>query len=141
MDDDNQITLTKAERHTMWQCLQWNSGFHASAKMMVLRSHGRSRKRIHPYQRTSHTHTHIKGAVDLANGWTANSLYRHIATRISFLRELREEHIINVYWITNNLMTSNIFTKNVGGRDFERHRDLYVRSYPSTSIQADSSTN
>jgi hypothetical protein len=62
-----------------------------------------------------HTHTHIKGAVDLANGWTANSRYRHIATRINFLRELREEHIISVYWITNKLMTSNIFTKNVGG--------------------------
>jgi hypothetical protein len=51
-----------------------------------------------------------KGAVDLANGWTANSRTRHIATRINFLRELREEHIINVYWITNKQMSSDVFT-------------------------------
>jgi hypothetical protein len=80
-----------------------------------------------------------KGAVDLANGWTANSRTRHIATRINFLRELREETIINVYWITNKLMSSGIFTKNVGGKDFERHRDVYVRRYQS--IHADPSTN
>jgi hypothetical protein len=72
-----------------------------------------------------------KGAVDLANGWTANSRTRHIATRVNFLRELKEEQIINVQWISNKHMSSDIFTKNVGGKDFERHRDTYVRQNPS----------
>jgi hypothetical protein len=72
-----------------------------------------------------HTHT-FEDAGDLASGRTANSRTRHIPTRINYLRELRDEHI---------------FTTNVGGKDFERHRDVYVRRHPSTSIQADSSTN
>jgi hypothetical protein len=42
------------------------------------------------------TEVDIEFVVDLANGWTANSQTRYIATTISFLCELREERIVNV---------------------------------------------
>jgi hypothetical protein len=57
-----------------------------------------------------------KGAVDLANSWTAINRTRHIATRINFLRELKAQGIVSVVWISNQFMSSNIFTKNVGGQ-------------------------
>jgi hypothetical protein len=72
-----------------------------------------------------------KGAVDLANSWTATNRTRHIATRINFLRELKGEGVISVQWISSFLMSSDIFTKNVSGQDFKRHRDVYVRKNPS----------
>jgi hypothetical protein len=81
-----------------------------------------------------------KGAVDLANSWTATGRTRHIATRINFLRELKEQGTISVRWISNVAMSSDIFTKNVGGSDFFRHRDVYVREDPSASCVAASTT-
>jgi hypothetical protein len=71
-----------------------------------------------------------KGAVDLANSWTATSRTRHIASHINFVRELKEEGVITVQWLSNQQMSSDIFTKNVGGSDFARHRDVYVRDTP-----------
>ena len=72
-----------------------------------------------------------KGAVDLVNSWTSTGRTRHNATRINFLRELKETGIISVRWISNVHMSSDIFTKNVGGKDFHKHRDVYVREDPS----------
>jgi hypothetical protein len=65
-----------------------------------------------------------------ANGWSAAGRTRHISTRIDFLRELKEEGLIITQWISNAAMSSDIFTKNVGGVDFVRHRELYVREKP-----------
>jgi hypothetical protein len=72
-----------------------------------------------------------KGAVDLAYSWTATGRTRHIATRINFLRELKEQGLISINWISNVGMSSDIFTKNVGGKDLYKHRDVYVREDPS----------
>jgi hypothetical protein len=73
-----------------------------------------------------------KSVVDLANSWTATNRTRHIATRIIFLRELKAQSTVSVQWLSNCLMSSDIFTKNVVGSDFNRHRDVYVRDNPST---------
>jgi hypothetical protein len=72
-----------------------------------------------------------KGAVDLINSWTETGSTRHIATRIIFLRELKEKGVIIVQWISNVGMSSDIFTKNVGGSEFYKHLDFYVRQNPS----------
>jgi hypothetical protein len=71
-----------------------------------------------------------KGAVDLANSWTATGRTKHIVTRINFRRKLKEEGIIAVKWISSKEMSSDIFTENIGGKDFERHRDVYMRDVP-----------
>jgi hypothetical protein len=72
-----------------------------------------------------------KGAVDIANSWTATGRTRHIATRINFLRELKETCIVSVQWISSVIMAFDTFTRNLGGQDFYLHRDKYVRDDPS----------
>ena len=67
-----------------------------------------------------------KGAVDLANNWSVAGRTRHVAARIAFLRELKEEGLILVQWKSSAEMSSDIFTKNVGGADFEKHAQVYV---------------
>ena len=62
-----------------------------------------------------------KGTVDLANNWSSAGRTRHICTKIAFLRELKEEGILLVKWTSNVNMSSDVFTKNVGGSDFHRH--------------------
>ena len=68
-----------------------------------------------------------KGAFDLVNNWSAAGRTRHVAIRVNFLRELKEQGDIQVEWIPNTDMSSDIFTKNVGGKDFQRHSSVYVR--------------
>ena len=68
-----------------------------------------------------------KGAFDLVNNWSAAGRTRHVAIRVNFLRELKEQGDIQVEWIPNTDMSSNIFTKNVGGKDFQHHSSVYVR--------------
>ena len=67
-----------------------------------------------------------KGAVDLANNWSVAGRTRHIATKINFLREMKEEGLIKVVWTSNEYMASDIFTKNVGNPDFDRHCQTFV---------------
>jgi hypothetical protein len=56
-----------------------------------------------------------KSAVDLINSWSATGRIRHIATSINFLRELKEQGLLAMQWISNVGMSSDTFTKNVGG--------------------------
>ena len=76
-----------------------------------------------------------KGAVDLANNWSSAGRTRHVAVRICFLRELKEQGLILTEWISNEHMSSDIFTKNVGGEDFDRHSGVYIhdQTFPVTS--------
>jgi hypothetical protein len=59
-----------------------------------------------------------KGAVDLVNNWSTSGRTRHIATKTMFLREMKEEGILKVEWIPNEEMASDVFTKNLGDKDF-----------------------
>ena len=67
-----------------------------------------------------------KGAVDLANNWSSAGCTRHVATRICFLHELKEEGTLVVRWTHHMNMSSDIFTKNVGREDFKHHSGSYV---------------
>ena len=67
-----------------------------------------------------------KGAVDLANNWSAGGRTRHVCTKIAFLRELKEDSVVVVKWTSNTRMSSDIFTKNVGGSDLRKHMKAYV---------------
>jgi hypothetical protein len=49
------------------------------------------------------------GAVDLANSWTAAGHTRHTATRINLLRELKEQGLISVQWISSVNMKSDMW--------------------------------
>lgn len=47
---------------------------------------------------------------------------RHIASMITWMRELKGEGKLFVKWMLKDDMLSDILTKNVGGADFEKHR-------------------
>ena len=61
------------------------------------------------------------GAVDLANGWSVTGTTKHMEVRIMFLRELKEQKILEVKWVPTKSNASDIFTKNVDGGTFLRH--------------------
>ena len=65
-------------------------------------------------------HCDNKGAVDLVNGWTTSGRSRHVATKIMFLRELKDDGFIRVQWVPSDEMVSDVFTKNLGDKDFSR---------------------
>jgi len=43
-----------------------------------------------------------KGAIDLANNWSVGGCTRHVDVRYYFLRELKEEGILEVKWIATD---------------------------------------
>ena len=67
-----------------------------------------------------------KGAVDLANNWSIGGRTRHIEVRQHWLRDLKEEGIILTEWTSGADMASDLFTKNLDGRTFEKHIRTYT---------------
>ena len=61
-----------------------------------------------------------KGAVDLANNWTAGGRTRHVDVRQNWLRELKENGILIVQWIPGPENNADMHTKNLGGPSFEK---------------------
>ena len=70
--------------------------------------------------------TDNKGAVDLLNSWSATNRTRHIASKITWMRELKEEGKLIGDWMSKDDMFSDILTKNVGGADYAKHRTKFV---------------
>jgi hypothetical protein len=66
-----------------------------------------------------------KGAMDLANNWSVGGRTRHVDTRQYFLRELKEEGVVNVEWIPTAENSSDLFTKNLAGPSFNKHVAVY----------------
>ena len=66
-----------------------------------------------------------KGAVDLVNGWSVGGRTKHIDIRLNFLRELKESKVICVQWIATDKNTSDLHTKNLEQKAFERHTKVH----------------
>jgi hypothetical protein len=66
-----------------------------------------------------------KGAVDLCHNWSIAGKTRHDSIRQNFLRELEEQQIITVKWISTDDNSADLFTKNLPGPTFERHTAIY----------------
>jgi hypothetical protein len=67
-----------------------------------------------------------KGAVDITQNWNVGGRIRHVDVRMYFLRELKEEGIIITKWIKGEENTSDIFTKNLPRKPFEKHISKFV---------------
>ena len=65
--------------------------------------------------------TDNQGAVDLINGWSTTGGTKHMDVRVMFLRELKEQGVIRVEWISTNANESDIFTKNVDKEALSKH--------------------
>jgi hypothetical protein len=67
-----------------------------------------------------------KGALDLVNNFSVGGRTRHIETRQYYLRELKEQGAISVIWKAGSENLSDMYTKNLGRREFEKHAAEYV---------------
>ena len=76
-----------------------------------------------------------KGAIDLANNWSASGRSRWIDVKYHFLRELKEQGMLVFRWISTDAMSSDIFTKNVDGPTFEKHTPVYCGDEGKTGPQ------
>ena len=66
-----------------------------------------------------------KGAVDLANNWSAGGRTRHVDVRQNFLRELKEQGILKVVWVPGSQNDADMHTKNLGGPELDKHGRVY----------------
>ena len=66
-----------------------------------------------------------KGAKDLAHNWSIGGRTRHVDVKYHFLRELKENGIILVKWISQEDNSSDLFTKNLASTTFEKHAKIY----------------
>ena len=78
-----------------------------------------------------------KGAKDLANNWSVGGRTRHMDVREFFLRDLKLDNVIVTKWMSGEEMPSDLFTKNLDGKTFEKHtrffcgEDEYMTSKPN----------
>jgi len=66
-----------------------------------------------------------KGAKDLINNWSVGGRTRHIAVKYFYLRELKEQKIIEIEWISSEANVSDLFTKNLSGKTFHYHASKF----------------
>jgi len=69
-----------------------------------------------------------KGAVDLINNYSVGGRTRHMETRQYYLRELKEKNIMVVKWKAGAENSSDMFTKNLSKKEFNKHAAVYVGS-------------
>ena len=67
-----------------------------------------------------------KGAVDLINNYSVGGRTRHMETRQYYLRELKEQGIMIVRWKAGTENSSDLYTKNLARKEFEKHARAYV---------------
>jgi hypothetical protein len=67
-----------------------------------------------------------KGAVDLVNNFSVGGRTGHIETRQYYIRELKEQGVISVIWKAGSEISSDMYTKNLGRREFGKHAAEYV---------------
>ena len=67
-----------------------------------------------------------KSTVDQFNSWSVGGRTRHAEAKMMWLRELKEDGIIDVVWQCTDDNVADLFTKNLGGPAFEKHTGVYV---------------
>ena len=65
-------------------------------------------------------------AVQLADNNTSSKRLKHVATRIAFLREVRDQGAIALYHISGVGQIADIFTKPLPAATFHEHRRFLV---------------
>ena len=79
-----------------------------------------------------------KGTKDIIDSWSTSGFTCHIIVCHNFLREFKEEGILQVKWIPESENTSNMFTKNLGGTKFEKFSKTYVGEDVYMTLQGES---
>ena len=66
-----------------------------------------------------------KGGVDIFNNWSIAGNTRAVSTRFAYIRELKEEGILEIKWKSGNDNNADIFTKNLDATTYEKHEQVY----------------
>jgi len=69
-----------------------------------------------------------KGDVDLIHNYSVGGRTRHMETRQYYLRKLKEKNILVVKWKAGVENSSDMFTKNLPKKEFNKHAAVYVGS-------------
>ena len=72
-------------------------------------------------------YTDNKGVFDISNNWTVGGWTRHIATKCTYLRELKQANIIKFVLVPGETMRADLFTKNLDCGTFQRHAAHFIR--------------
>jgi hypothetical protein len=62
-----------------------------------------------------------KRAKDIINNWSVGGRTRHVGVRFNFLRESKENGIIEIQWISTHENCSDILTKNLPVNLYDKH--------------------
>ena len=66
-----------------------------------------------------------KGGVDIFNNWSIAGNTRAVSIRFAYIRELKEQGILEIIWISGEENPSDLFTKNLESVTFEKHTGYY----------------
>ena len=64
--------------------------------------------------------------MDMANNWSVGGRTKHMDVRHLWLRELKEQGIIRVIWMSGSSNDADLFTKNLPGPAFHKHAVKFV---------------
>jgi hypothetical protein len=73
------------------------------------------------------------GGVDVYNSWSVSGRTRHASVRLCFLRELKEQGLIECRWQSGDTNPADMFTKNLGGATFTKHCKTFCGNDEYTS--------
>lgn len=62
-----------------------------------------------------------KGAKDLVNNWSIGGRTHHVGVRLNYLRELKEDGVIQVKWIKSEDNVADILTNKLPTPIFKKH--------------------
>ena len=66
-----------------------------------------------------------KGTINLSHNWNVGGCTCHDSVHQNFLRELEEEQVLTLKWISTNENSADLFTKNLPGPAFLKHIAVY----------------
>jgi hypothetical protein len=66
------------------------------------------------------------GAIYLSQSASTSNRTKHIDVRYHFVREYIEDGIIKVIFVRSTKNDADLFTKNLGGELFQKHRDKVI---------------
>jgi len=67
-----------------------------------------------------------RGTVDLVNNYSVGGCTRHMETRQYYLREWKEQGVMLVKWKPGTENSSDLYTKNLARKSFEKPARAYV---------------
>lgn len=69
-----------------------------------------------------------KGGVDIFNNWSIAGHTRPVSVRFAYIRELKEQGILEIKWIKGENNPPDIFTKNLlSGPNFRKHAEKFEK--------------